>query len=347
MSDIPFVNQLGDAIDTAVARPARRTAWLSQLRSNRAAIVLVALVALSSGVALASGLLTSNSPIELATAGPMCFTSASLRDGSGPANNDLLPIPACTQTRRLLGQPARPLVACVSDHPPDGYSGVAVFPGSGSDACEHAGLKPLPAGYLSALSRVATLEASLVKLDTVGCVSPARLAARVQMLLNKGGWVSWHASLRTDPAGGPCGSVMGFTGGSNTSFQGSIYAPDRQITVFAEPYPSTLKLLHSPNGTESLLPTTGRRCYNQTAIHQLVRRWLGASSRSVRYDVSVERLTLAERARDEQAIGDQSPASGGLNDGRQRQLAAGCAVIAGIDSAPDGYNLIVDVWQGA
>jgi hypothetical protein len=346
MSDIPFVNQLGEAIDAAVTRPTRRTAWLRRRRSTRSAAVLAALVALSGGVALAAGLLTSNSPIELVTAGPMCFTSKNLQEGTAASNDNLLPVPACAQTRRLLGQPARSLVACVSDHAPGGYSGVAVFPGSGPDACARAGLKSLPAGYLAALSRVATLDASLAKLDSAGCVPPARLAAQVQRLLNRGGWVGWHTSLHTDP-NGPCGSVGGLSGGRGTYFHASIYAPGRQVGVFAEPYPSTMKLLHSSRGTEALLAATGRRCYSQTTIQQLVRGWLGASKRSVRYDVSVEHLAPAERALDEQASGDQLPTSGGLNDGRQHQLAAGCAVIAGILSAPDGYNLIVDVWQGA
>jgi hypothetical protein len=314
--------------------------------SSRAAVALVAVVGLSGGVALASGLLSSNAPIDLATAGPMCFKSANLHDGFSPSNNDLLPVPACAQTRRQLGQPARPLVACVSDNGPGGYSGVAVFPSSGSDACERSGLRPLPSGYLAALSRVATLEKSLAKLEpSAGCVPPARLAAQVQTLLDKGNWVGWHASLRTDP-GGPCGSVAGFTSGRGRSFQGSIYAPDREVDVFAQPYPSTVKLLHSPNGANALLIATGERCYTQNTIAQLVRTWLGASSRSVRYDVSVDRLTPAERVTDERATGDAPPPSGGLNDGRQRQLAAGCAVIAGIASAPDGYDLVVDVWQG-
>jgi hypothetical protein len=345
MSDIPFVNQLGDAIDAAVTRPTRRTVWLRRHRSTRAAAVLAALVALSGGVALAAGLLTSSSPIELVTAGPMCFTSANLQEGTRALNDNLLPVPACAQTRRLLGQPARSLVACVSDHAPGDYSGVAVFPGNGPDACVRAGLKPLPAGYLAALSRVATLEASLAKLDSADCVPPARLAAQVQRILNHGGWVGWHTSLIAYP-NGPCGSVAGLAVGPGTSFRPSIYARDRQVDVFAEPYPSTLKLLHSSHA-EALLAATGRHCYSQTTIQQLVRGWLGARRRSVRYDISVDRLTPAERALDDQASGDRLPTSGGLNDGRQRQLAAGCAVLAGILSAPDGYNLIVDVWQGA
>jgi hypothetical protein len=347
MSGIPFVNQLGNAIDAAVTRPAKRTAWLRERRSTRAAAALATLVGLSGGVALASGLLTSSTPIELATSAPMCFTSASLQEGSGPSNNDLLPVPACAQTRHQLGQPARALVACVSDQMPNGYSGVAVFPGGGPRACERAGLKPLPAGYLAALTRVAKLENNFAKLEpSTACVPPARLAAQVETLLNQGGWVGWHASLRTDLANGPCGSIAGLTGGSGTSFRGSIYAPDRQVDVFAEPYPSTLKLLHSPDGTDALLAATGRRCYTQTTIQRLVRGWLGASSRSVRYEVSVDRLTPAERAADKRNTGGQPAPSAGLNDGRQRQLAAGCAVIAGVASAPDGYNLVVDVWQG-
>lgn len=329
MSDISFLNQLGDAIDLATARPVKRSQRLRRTRSTRASLALVALILLSGGVALASGLLASNSPIGLASAGPMCFTSASLQDGSGPSNNELLPVPACAQTRRLLGQPARPLVACVSEGAPNSYSGVAVFPGSGPDACKHTGLKSLPVGYLAALSRVAALQANLAKLDNAGCVPPARLAEQVQEMLTHDGWVGWHTALHTDP-NGPCSSVAGDTTGRGTSLHGSIYAPDRQVDVFAEPYPATLKLLHS-RGAESLLAATGRRCYDQTAIPQLVRRWLGTSSRTVHYEASSTQL----------------PTGTGLNDGRQLQLAAGCAVIADIHSSPDGYNLVVDIWRGS
>jgi hypothetical protein len=240
MSDIPFVNQLGDAIDVAITRPAKHAAWLRQRRSSRVAVVLAALIGLSGGVALAGGLFASSTPIELATSSPMCFESASLQEGSGPSNDKLLPVPACAQTRRLLGEPARALVACVSAHAPNGYSGVAVFPGIGPHRCERDGLKPLPAGYLTALSRVATLEHDLAKLEpSTACVPPARLAKQVQALLSHGDWTGWHVSLRTDPAEGPCGSLTGLVGGSHTSFRGSIYAPNKVVDVFARRREST------------------------------------------------------------------------------------------------------------
>jgi hypothetical protein len=229
MSQIPFVNQLGDAIQTAATASSERS---SRFRLRRPGVVatLAALLALSGGVALA-GILSASNTTDLATGGVGCYETA---DRSGAVfiiePGDRSPAEACRQVLGRSGQPVAELAAC-----DNGRGAIAVFPGSGANACHRAGLKPLPPEYEAEQERVRHLTRALVALESsANCIPPRELAARVQTLLQRTGWENWRPWLRLDINPGPCGSV------SEPGFDGSRVIvgldPDgRRVMVFGGP----------------------------------------------------------------------------------------------------------------
>jgi hypothetical protein len=169
MSEIPFVNRLGDAVERAAAAriPTRRRRIRRRLTVGALSVAIVA-----TGVAAASGVFSS--PEQLAASAVGCYERPSFN-----ANTSVLstgedsPIDTC---RRVLHTDG-PLVACMADHH------VAVFPG-GAEVCDKLGLAPLPPGYAPARAKVNAFARDVQAIETsADCIPPRELAQRVRRCL--------------------------------------------------------------------------------------------------------------------------------------------------------------------
>jgi hypothetical protein len=335
MSEIPFVNQLGDAIEAAISARSTGTAWWRRRRPGRSAVAITAIVVLGGCGALAgtlaSRLLSANNPVVLASDGQVtCYKTASLQEGAiDQVVEGSSPIPTCARQRRQSGWPIVALVACG-----DGAYGAAVIPSSGTGSCRRAGLPPLPAGYYSELARVQALRKRLEVLQaSAGCIPPAQMVSRAQLVLNQAGWKGWRAvSNYGGRAGGPCGSVAPDPGLGQLS-GGTALDPLRHVLeVNAQPYPSTLQLLN-PEHEAALGKTYDTRCYSEASIRSLMRRYLAATHR--RIDVSVTRAPKASVLDEHWVKGPQW----------NKLLAAGCVIFTGLSTDRGGYNIIANIWR--
>src|SRR4029077_11686267 len=209
MSDIPYVNQLGDAIEAAIAcepeSARRRLPRIGIPRGRRgASIVLAALAIGGAAAALAQTLQNSTA---LVAGGVACYagtgTGASAyynveADGRSPQA-------ACVRVFRTDGPAAlaRPGVKFVACADPHGY--VAVFRATGAAAqCRSERMSPLQTrSYAVAQSRVDRLVRALAVMGASRpCIPPAVLVGDVQRELHRLGWSGWHAQLQHDQGGG-------------------------------------------------------------------------------------------------------------------------------------------------
>lgn len=221
MSEIPFVNQLGDAIEKmAVQHTRRRRRYVPRVSAAVAALCVVV-----AGVATASTFL--NDGERLVAAGVECYekTSDFHRSGAQPIVGARSPVEACSA---MLGDDVA-RVACV-----DGAERmVAVVPGNSPAACERLGLAPLPADYGQARQRLRALERNVAEIETGGCIPPRVFAQRLQALLDGTGWTGWKAQLRLDVADGSCGYARGLTGGDGgLSLEGGLDPRRRLVFVY-------------------------------------------------------------------------------------------------------------------
>jgi hypothetical protein len=190
MSEIPFVNRLGDAVERAAAA---RIATRRRRIRRRLTVGALSFAIVATGVAAASGVFSS--PEQLATSAVGCYERPSFN-----ANTSVLstgedsPIDTC---RRVLHTDG-PLVACMADHH------VAVFPG-GAEVCDKLGLAPLPPGYAPARAKLNAFARDVQAIETsADCIPPRELARRVQALLDRTpGWSGWRTWLRLDVENGP------------------------------------------------------------------------------------------------------------------------------------------------
>lgn len=339
MSQIPFVNQLGDAIEAAIstdavrspAVPGRRALWRWRLprastfrRHQRAGIVLAALVIGGGAVAVAE---TFQNSTALVAGGIVCYagtgTGASQMYADVEADGRS-PEAACADVFRAdgpaaLGGPGVRLRACADRN---GY--VAVFASSGAaDQCKAEGMSPLQArSYHAAEANVDHLVQALTKLGASRqCIAPSMLVGDVQRVLERSGWSNWHAELQKQPAGsGGCGLFLG-TGSSVSDPTASLDAGQHVVWVVAGPLP-TLLTLTGPLDLR-LLKASGRHCYTPAGARALVRRSLPTGRIQVRFALT------------------QEPAGGGWAYA-QGNYARGCTIIASIAAAP--YGSVVDAW---
>jgi hypothetical protein len=124
MSDIPYVNQLGDAFDEAIARGARAPRLRRLGRRRYLAVALVALTVAGGGAAVA-GLCTD--PVEIGFGAVGCFDRPST-DGDVAIVSDPTksPVEVCASALPDDGLEARDLIACQwTDH------GIVVLPHEG------------------------------------------------------------------------------------------------------------------------------------------------------------------------------------------------------------------------
>jgi hypothetical protein len=215
VSDIPFVNALGDEIERAAARRRGRI-------RRRLAIGTIGIAIAATGVAAASGVFSSAE--RLAGAAVACYERpAENANVAVLSTGERTPIETC---RAALKTDA-PLVACAGET-------VAVFPGR-AGTCEKLGLRPLPAQYATARAKVNAFARDVMALERSGCIPPREFAGRVQDLLNRSGWTGWRTWLRLDVRDGPCGKVSGQGGDGRRTIEGSLDTEGHRVIVVGEP----------------------------------------------------------------------------------------------------------------
>lgn len=359
MSQIPFVNLLGEAIEAAISHeearsprgiasgrgPGRR--WRLPgvgvlLGHRRVSVVLVALVIGGGAVAVAETLQNSTA---LVTGGIVCYAGtgmgASVQMYANVEANGRSPEAACADVFRTdgpaaLGRPGVNLIACADPH---GY--VAVFRATGvADQCQAEGMSALQArSYTVAQSSVDRLVRALNKIGASRtCMAPRLLAADVQHVLDRLGWSGWRAQLQRQPTGSgssgasprsaptalhassSCGLFLG-TGSSFSDPTASLDAGHRVVWIAAGPIPSLLALT-GPLDRE-LLQASGQHCYTPAGALSLVRKALASARVQVKSALT------------------QEPAGGGWAYA-QHAYDQGCTIVAAIAPAP--YGRTVDAW---
>ena len=320
MSEIPFIDNLGDAIaDAIAAAPPVRRGW-----AGRRLVVLVVTAAALLVTAVAAAQILS-SPEGLATQSVGCYSSADLGSGSTTIlwSGDSSPVEACAQALRSQGLAVTDMVACRSQ------GSVAVIPGSGTAACADAGLEPLPAGFADAQQKTAQLQSDVLSLErSADCIAPAELAAQVRALLVRDGWDGWTTSLRTDVGSGPCGSVSGLGGDGQRTLSGSLDADAKTVMVTSSPPRSTMALLYGSGGlAPALEDESAGRCFTLDGVRSLVAGRVEAAGRSVSF-----------------VVGPLAAGAGFVGE-RARLYDDGCALVTDVRSGPDGYGLIAVLAQ--
>jgi hypothetical protein len=314
MTEIPFIDRLGDTIEAAIAAPERRRArW--QLR--RGALVLVAAIAVLAVAAIALAHVLSN-PDDLAARSIACYTSGDLGSDVTVVANDRAPVAACADAYRQMGQTVPALVACTNG------SSVAVIPGTDTSACTRAGLQSLPQRYAASQVKVARLSRAVMTLERAqDCVAPDELARGVERLLAETGWVGWRAKIQS-PLAGPCGTVSSLDGSGKRRIDGALDPSQRLVFVSGAASRSTIALLYGPTGlARRLEDESGTRCFTIAGLTALVRSQVGSAGRSA----SVQ-------------LASPLPSTVSFADAREARYRTGCAVVTDVRAAADGRNVI-------
>jgi hypothetical protein len=169
---------------------ARREALVAELRpggsrrrspvpARRLLVAVAALIVLSGGVALASGVFSAD---DIAvSAGVGCYERPSLQASAAIYISAADPVAKCERTWRegaMTGGDSTEvphLVACTAKNRP-----VMVFPGDGDAVCERLGLAPLPSDYAPAGRAHARAYAALFKLMLRGSPTPNSTCSSAQ-----------------------------------------------------------------------------------------------------------------------------------------------------------------------
>jgi hypothetical protein len=235
MSEIPFVNQLGDAIEEAIAHRASARRRLVGRRRWRLIVVLAMLLL---GGAAGARTLFFSSTQAAAIYGIGCY------DGTGPDASGSFDVygpsavAACRGVYRhegsRLGRPGAKLVACVGGPGPIAM----VFEARGAGQCQRLGFAPLSHGYAAAVAKVYRLDTALLALvRSRACVPPLELAGRVDRVLAELDWVGWRAVVRWDVSPrGPCGD-LGYDSSGEPAVRGSLDVAHDTVLVFTGPAP--------------------------------------------------------------------------------------------------------------
>jgi hypothetical protein len=307
MSEIPFVNALGDEIERAASRRRGRV-------RRRIAVGAVAFAVAASGVAAAAGVFESAPPDRLATTSIGCYSKADLKhsDVSVIGVDAPDPVDACRSMLKVAG----PMVACAGPQ-------VMVFPG-GPGTCQKLGLQPLPAEYQTARAKVLRLERRITAIEvTNDCWPPEALAARVQKLLDgMPAWRGYRTRVLTAMTEGPCGSVTHPDGMGDRSIDGMVDTTKHEVIVIQGASRSTNDLLDSPVGMQLVRESTAR-CYDDAGAEALARERL----ESPQHPVTVE----FEHFKGESV------------EPLQSRIDDGCSVIAGFGTAGDAYGIHVTI----
>jgi hypothetical protein len=233
MSEIEFVNRLGDAFDSTLAKST--AGGRGRARGRRRILIAAVIGGLLLAAGLAAAQILSDNATELAANGVGCYDQPKLsanvavlspRSGQSPAQ-------ACATVYRQQGRDVPSWVACAGPH------AVLVFPGRDPGLCQRLGLAVLPTAYGAGRDRVASLDRAVRSLEArSGCIEPRQLAVEVQALLARLRWTGWRPWLRLDLGGGPCGAVTGPQTGGRPRTILLMDFTNRRIAVFGTPHRS-------------------------------------------------------------------------------------------------------------
>jgi hypothetical protein len=323
MSEIPFVHQLGDALEAAIGRPAPARRRVRRGRRRYLAVAVAALT-VAGGSAAVAGLFTDS--VEIGFGAVACFdrpdTDGDIAIVSDPTRT---PIEVCAGALQDSGLAAGDLIACRWE----GH-GVVALPHAGRASCAELGLSPLPADYTRARVRAADLQAAAIDFEReAGCLPPRRFAGRLTAELRARGWSGWRAVV----AGGrgPCGRVSVPTGSSLLGSIGpGVDATARTIGVTGRaPVELELMLYDTGSPGSRLFDVTGERCFTLSGLEAHILEALSPAGVPIRF----KRGSM--------------PADSGVEAPRGDRYAEGCAIFIGAAPAfPGGRTEIVaEIWQ--
>jgi hypothetical protein len=311
MSEIPFVNALGDAIERSARE---RIATRRKRIRRRLTIGVLGFAVAATGVAAASGVFESAPPDTLATTSIGCYTKAD------PKHSDVAvvgatapdPVEACRSVLKTEG----PMVACAGPQ-------VMVFPG-GPGTCEKLGLAPLPPEFGAARAKVTRLERRINAIELENdCWSPSALAARVQTLLDRmPAWRGYRTRLVPPMGDGPCGSITHADGLGGRSIDGMVDTSKHEVSVISIAARSTDNLINSRQAFD-LSDESAARCLDDAGAEALARERLESPDHPV--TVTFEHF------------------EGESVEPLQSRIDEGCSVIAGIGTTDDGYGIQVTI----
>jgi hypothetical protein len=323
MSEIPYVNQLGDAFDEALAGRARAPR-LRRLGRRRYLAVALAALTIGGGGAAVAGLFTD--PVEIGFGNVACFEktepSGNIAIISDPT---MAPTELCARSLPSLGFEARDLIACQWQ----GHGVVVVVRGD-RGSCTRRGLAPVPPSYAQARRRAVRLQTLATEFERgAGCLAPHEFARRLTATLRSGGWPDWRAVVRGGP--GPCGRVSVPSGSALLGSIGSSVDGRRRTIAVKGRASIALELVIY--GADSpgvrLFDGSAERCFTLPALEEHVRMALAPARVPIRF-----------------RHGSMPPDSG-VEEPRGRRYAQGCAIYVGAYPAfPNGQTEIVaELWQ--
>jgi hypothetical protein len=326
MSEIPYVRELGDALErAAAAAPPKRAGLLRGRGRRRRRVAILAFAILLAAAAVTTAAIVSD-PDRLAIGSVQCSESGDPDLGAAiSALDGRSPVAVCAELWTDRGQVAPPLVACERD------DGVFVMPGVGREACARAGLAELPTGYRRAEARVARLVRDVAAVEEAfDCLPPAELARRLQRVLREAGWTGWRAVV-SDFGEGPCGWARRRGGDARLTLSPVLDPEARVLSVGAGPPRSLERRLYGERSIlVGLFDDTGERCFGLAELREHVLRKMAATGQDIRFKLG------------------RMPPNTGLERPRGDRYAEGCAIFVGaapVYPATGGVAVEVELWQ--
>ena len=325
MSEIPYVRELGDALERAAAAAPTKRARLWRGRRRRRRVAILAFAILLGASAITTAAIVSD-PDRLAIGAVQCSESGDPDLGAAIyALDGRSPVAVCAELWTERGQAAPPLVACARD------DGVFVLPGVGREACGRAGLAELPAGYEQAEARVGRLVRDVAAVEEAfDCLPPAELARRLQRVLRETGWTGWRAVV-SDVGEGPCGWARRRGGDARLTLS-PVLDPEARVLLVGSGPPRSLEaqLYGERSILVGLFDDTGERCFGLAELREHVLRKMAVTGQDIRFKLG------------------HMPANTGLERPRGDRYAEGCAIFVGagpVYPAAGGVAVEVELWQ--
>jgi hypothetical protein len=322
VSEIPFVNQLGDAFDRAVAAESARRSLRRPWWRRPQVLIAIAVVAVACGAVAARTVLNSSTlamhPIE-------CLSGTTFKSQIAfPENNGRSPVQICANA---LGVPASRLIACAGGR----YTYVSVFYASGAGQCRRLGLRPLPASYPAAQAKVRELARALTALEASRyCVPPATFAARAQGTLDRLGFSGWRVEAGSTAqeeahviGGGDCASLPGDPLSTRPNIMYALDPDHRVLSFDLGPPPRLSRLVQTL--AVSIQRATAMGCSSQAGLRASVRQRLARHHLGAAFAVTA------------------APPSEGFGEVWYHRYQQGCPV-AGLLRTAAGNLGLIDVW---
>lgn len=319
MSDIPFVNKLGDAIDaaTATSRPVRR-----RLPRRRFGVLALAVLLLGASGVTVARIASDGETLALGSVG--CYENADLSGDIAVLNSDgRSPTAVCAEVWSPENGPVPPMLACV-------HGGVAVIPARGIENCAQAGLEELPLGYDPAQEKVARLARDVARLEAAAdCIPTRELARRAEALLERTGWKGLRTVIRRGD-GGPCGRILVRGGTPEPKVTSALLGDGKELPVRGgSPRSLDRQLFGEHSLGVALMDASGKRCYTLPELREEARRVLAPTGRTVTFKVA------------------HMPAGQGMEAPRGDLYAQGCAIAVGaypVYPGPGEIGVEAELW---